>query len=69
MRRSAIGAAAQDALGVLGPGEVEDRDGVLVGDAKRLAGPADPAALPVEAAIRVQHNTKRAGLARSGPST
>jgi hypothetical protein len=37
---------------VFWPGEVEDRDRALVGDAKRVAGPADSPALPVEAAVR-----------------
>jgi hypothetical protein len=54
---------------VLGASEVEDLNGVVVGDPKRLAGPADAPAAAIEAAVGVQHNTKRAGLARSGPST
>jgi hypothetical protein len=37
---------------MLGPGEVEDGDAVMVGDAQRLAGPADTPATAVEAAVR-----------------
>jgi hypothetical protein len=36
---------------VLGPGEVEDGDSVVVGDAQRLAGPADTSTTAVEASV------------------